>query len=353
MNYRTSALALTFAASIVVSSQAVASHHFETALVRKQGALNQLDNYVFKSDRPGHTVLMMSVNTEPKPGPGGDFATDALYNIHVSDDDAYKTGDTFSFAFDGKGGFELYQLNEPNADPGVKGEKMAAGKLGEAVTLENGVKIWTGVIKDPFYGNAHSLGLMQAQLNDGTPYDPGIWGQAGGKSIFIGRKASAMVLDVPNSMLGKEIRVFMTTAIKNGDGWEQVQFSANPLVSHTMLYENEALKSAYDKTRPTNSDGFKNIMASRIARASELANSRAKPIRYGNEIADLLIPDVLTYAPGTKATYSVERRNGRPLDDDAMSVMLSLMLGLPADQKIPNPKLYTPSFPYVIPTTAE
>lgn len=353
MNYRTLTLALAFAAGTIVTGQAMASHHFETALVRKEKSLNQLDNYVFQSDRPNHTVLMMSVNSVPKAGPGGDFAPNALYNIHVSDDESFETGDTFSFAFDGNGGFELYQLNEPNAKPGVKGEKIGAGKVGETVQLDNGIKIWTGVIKDPFYGNSPSLGSMRAQLNDGTPYDPAIWGQAGGKSIFVGRKQSTMVLDVPDAMLGKQIRVFMTTAIKDGDGWEQIQFSANPLMSHLMLYENEALKSAYDKTRPSNSGSFKNIMASRIARAAELANSRAEPIRYGNEIADLLMPDVLTYTPGTKATFSAEMRNGRPLADDAMSVMLTLMVGKPVDQKIPNPELYKPSFPYIIPTTAD
>ncbi|KRG71690.1 DUF4331 family protein [Pseudoxanthomonas dokdonensis] len=350
MNYRTLALAAAFAAGTIVSGQAMASHHFESSLVRKEKSLNQLDNYVFQSDRPDHTVFIMSFNPLPKAGQEL-YSTDALYNIHVSNDADYQTGHTFSFRYDSNGNYQVYMLDAPNADAGAMGDKIGEGHVDKALKLDNGIKIWTGIIKDPFYGNSPSLGSMRAQLNDGTPYDPGIWAAAGGKSIFTGRKQATIVLDVPNSLLSKEIRVFMTTAIKQGDGWEQVQFSANPLVSHTMLFENDALKTAYDKTRPTTSGSFKNIMAARIARASELANSRAEPIRYGNEIADLLVPDVLTYAPGTKATYSVEKRNGRPLADDAMSVILSLMVGLPVDQKIPNPKLYKSSFPYIIPTT--
>jgi hypothetical protein len=45
------------------------------------------------------------------------------------------------------------------------------------------------------------------------------------------------VLEVPNSMLGKTIRTFMTTAVDNKGTWTQVQYSANPLLSHITLFE--------------------------------------------------------------------------------------------------------------------
>jgi hypothetical protein len=60
--------------------------------VRQTPALYQLDNFVFQSARPNHTAFVMSVNSAPKSGPDGIFANGALYNIHVANDEKFKTG---------------------------------------------------------------------------------------------------------------------------------------------------------------------------------------------------------------------------------------------------------------------
>lgn len=347
---------MAFTAAIVGSialggTQALASHHFDTTLVQQKPALNQLDNYVFASERPDHTVFIMNVSSTPKDGEDGVFSSEALYNIHVSNDDKFETGHTFSLQFEGDK-YTLYSSDTPNGPVGEVGSKVGEGVVGEKAELSDGIQVWAGVVKDPFYGNSPSLHLLRSQLNSGQPYDPAIWSQSGGKSIFVGRKSAAIVLDVPNSMLSSTVRAFMTTDLKqNDDSWQQIQYSANPLFAHIMLFESEGLKEAYDHSRPDKQDEFKPIVAARISRAATLAKSQDDPIKYGNEIADQLVPDVLTYKPGTKATYSAAERNGRPLDDDAMSVVLTMLLGTDTDQKIPNPKLHTDTFPYVIPTT--
>lgn len=348
---RTLNTAVALTAAIVGSNQALASHHFESTIVQKTPTLNQLDNYVFPSDRPDHTVFVMDVSAVPKAGVDGTFSTKGLYNIHVANDDTYKTGHTFSFRFQGADQVTVYQSDAPNAAVGTIGTKLGEGSVGKAIELPNGIKVWTGVVKDPFYGNSTSLGLFRAQLNNGTPYDPAIWAQAKGKSIFIGRKAAAIVLDVPNSMLGKTVRAFMTTAVQNDDAWQQVQYSANPLLSHTMLFENGTLKSVLNSSRPDTQKAIKPFVSARITRAVLLAKSQKDPIKYADEIADMFVPDVLTYKVGTAAKYTANERNGRSLDDDAMSAVLSMILGTPTDQKISNPKLHTAAFPYVIPTT--
>lgn len=350
-----SALKKTFAVATVaaVSSQAMASHHFESAMVQKTPALNQLDNYVFPSSRADHTVFVMTVNSAPKAGQGGIFASDALYNIHVATDDAYKTGHTFSLSFNGKDHFTLSESDVPNGAVGAVGTKIGEGDLGRSADLSNGIRAWAGVVKDPFYGNSTSLGLLRAQLNSGKPYDPEIWAQAKGKSIFLGRKAAAIVLDVPNSMLGSTVRVFTTTAVKKGSEWQQVQYSGNPLFSHVMLFENAALKAEHDRSRPDTDNGIKAMVSARTARAVMLAKSQKDPLHYGDEVANLLVPDVLTYKVGTPTQYTADIRNGRSLDDDAMSAMLTLLLGKPTSQEIPNPKLHTASFPYVIAAAVE
>lgn len=335
------------------STGALASHHFETALVRDRPAVNQLDNYVFASERPEHTVFIMNVNASPQPGSQPVFAADALYNIHVSSDDAYRTGLTFTFAFNDEGRFSLYTAKAPNGEVGALGDKIGEGRVGQASELANGIRVWTGVVHDPFFGNSPSLGFLRAQINSGEPYDPEVWDLARGNSIFVGRKSSAIVLEVPDAMLGSTIRVFMTTAIRQGDIWRQVQYSANPLFSHIMLFEHEALKESHNRSRPDKQNTIKPIVSARISRATTLAGSRDEPIRYGNDVADQLVPDVLTYETGSKAEYTASRRNGRALGDDAMSEVLTMLLGTPTDQKIADPGLYRESFPYIVPAGPE
>ncbi|WP_339509836.1 DUF4331 family protein [Pseudomonas sp. RL_15y_Pfl2_60] len=350
---RTLNTAIALTAAIAGSNQALASHHFESTIVQRTPTLNQLDNYVFPSDRPDHTVFIMNVSAVPKAGVDGAFATDGLYNIHLANDDTYKTGHTFSFRFKGADQFTAFKSDDPNAAAGTMGAKLGEGSVGKTAELANGIKVWTGVVKDPFYGNSTSLGLLRAQLNNGTPYNPEIWAQAQGKSIFIGRKSAAIVLDVPNSMLGSSIKVFMTTDVKQADGtWQQVQYSANPLLSHSMIFESAAIKAELDGSRPDTQKAIKPIVSARITRAVLLAKSQEDPIQYADKVADMLIPDVLSYKVGTPAKYAVSERNGRALDDDAMSAVLTLLLGTPTDQKIGNPKLHTATFPFLIPTTA-
>ena len=346
MNYRP--LLCTVALACLSPLAAQASHHFESVIAQHNPAINQLDNYVFASPNGDSTVFISTFNPAPKAGPNGIFASDALYNIHIADDADYKTGTTFSFSFSADNTFTLYQLPEPNAAAGTKGKEVASGQIGQNKQLTDGIELWTGVVKDPFYGNSSSLGLFRAQLDAGKPYDPSIWAQAQGKSIFIGRQAAAIVLEVPNKLLGKTIRFFTTTAQEQDGKWTQVQYSANPLFSHTTLFENEALRAEHNQSRPNNESAITPLVSARTARASALAKTQADPLAYGDKIANLLVPDVLTYTVGTSAKYGVEQRNGRALDDDAMSVILTLLLGTPTDQKIDNPKLHTDKFPYLI-----
>jgi len=336
-----------FAFCAATLQQAAASHHFETAAVRKTSAYNQLDNYVFESSRPGYTVFVMSVNAAPKAGPDGLFASNALYNIHVSNDAQFKSGHTFSLAFAGDD-FKLFASDQPNGAVGASGEQVAAGGIGKAVDAANGIRVWAGTAKDPFYGNSPGLGLFRAKLNSGV-YDGSAWTAAHGANIFSGRLSSVIVLEVPNQLLGGDIQVFMTTAVKTGEQWEQVQYSANPLFSHAMLFESETLKSQHDHSRPDSDAEMKNYVAARVARASGLGKNQADPFAYGDKVANLLVPDVLSYKVGSQAEYSAAVRNGRAIKDDAMSAMLSLWCGTPVDQALADPGLHTAEFPYVIP----
>ncbi|MCS3458930.1 DUF4331 domain-containing protein [Aeromonas sp. BIGb0445] len=332
-----------------LTNNAMASHHFEAAAVIKNPALAQLDNYVFQSSRPDHTAVIMTLNYAPTKAVGGVFMPGALYNIHIANDADFSKGHTFSLQFKEDNSFTLYDLDAPNGAVGTMGKAIGQGMMNQASAMTDGIQAWAGVATDPFYGNSPALHVYRTQLNAGQQYDPGLWTSSKGNNIFAGRNSAAIVLDIPNKLLGKEVKVFMTTAVKEQDKWQQVQYSANPLFSHVMLFESDALKTLHDASRPDKDDGIKQFASARTARASALAHSQKDPIAYGDIVANMLTPDVLTYQVGSKADYTGKVRNGRALDDDAMSTMLGLLIGQPTNQGIANPKAHTQSFPYVIP----
>ncbi|HAV1831793.1 TPA: DUF4331 domain-containing protein [Enterobacter hormaechei subsp. steigerwaltii] len=328
----------------------MASHHFESVQAIKIPSLNQLDNYVFQSSRPDATAFVMTVNNSPKAGPGGTFNKTAMYNIHIAEDEHFQKGYTYSFQFDDAGHYVVYQLNEPNGAVGAKGIELGKGSAGETLKLANGIQIWTGVAKDPFFGNSPGLHVFRKELSEGK-YDPDVWKKSQGNNIFANRNCGAIVVDIPNKMLGDKVNVFMTTAVDMNNAWQQVQYSAIPLFSHSMLFENDALKREHDESRPDKSMDMKDFVSARTARASALAHSQKNPVEYGDKVANMLVPDVISYNVGTPAKFSVEGINGRKMSDDAMSTILSLLIGQPTDQVIKDQKIYSPAFPYVIPVT--
>lgn len=331
---------------------AIASHHFESAQSIQIPSINQLDNYVFPSSRADATAIVMTVSNSPKPGVDGIFNSQALYNIHIAEDDGFKKGYTYSFQFDEAGNYTVYRLDEANAEVGKKGAVVGKGELNKALTLTDNLKIWTGTAKDPFFGNSPGLHAYRKELAEGK-YDPEVWKKSKGKNIFADRNCAAIVIDIPNKLLGKKIKVFMTTALENNDTWQQVQYSAIPLFSHSMLFENDALKREHDLSRPDNDQDMKNFVSARVTRASALAHSQKNPVAYGDKIADMLVPDVITYKTGTPAKFSAQEINGRKMSDDAMSEMLSILAGQPVNDAVEDHKVYSAEFPYLIPVSVK
>ena len=70
-------------------------------------------------------------------------------------------------------------------------------------------------------------------------------------------------------------------------------------------------------------------------------------MKYAYKIADLIIPDVLTYQVGSEAHYTLDGLNGRALHDDAMNTALHLMMGVAVDDHANDAKRYKKNFPYI------
>lgn len=332
---------------VIAVEPATASHHFESAQSIRIPSVNQLDNYVFQSSRADATAIVMTVNNSPKAEVDGVFNSHALYNIHIAEDDGFKKGYTYSFRFDEAGNYTVYRLDEANAKVGKTGADVGKGELNKTLMLADDIKVWTGTVKDPFFGNSPGLHAYRKDLAEGK-HDPDVWKKSKGKNIFADRNCAAIVIDIPDKLLGKKIKVFMTTALENNDTWQQVQYSAIPLFSHSMLFENDALKREHDLSRPDNGQDMKNFVSARVTRASALAHTQKNPVAYGDKIADMLVPDVITYKTGTPANFSEQEINGRKMSDDAMSSMLSMLAGHSVNDGVEDHKIYSADFPYLI-----
>jgi hypothetical protein len=88
---------------------------------------------------------------------------------------------------------------------------------------------------------------------------------------------------------------------------------------------------------------IKPLIAANILRATTAAHSQSNPLMYAEQASNYFIPDVLYYKIGTPAHFSAQKINGRSLDDDAMSVILTWLFGQETDQAISNTKKYTKS----------
>lgn len=344
------ALVATALAYTCLTSGVYAAGHFISGLQGKYPAYDLNDTYVFQSSNEGYTTVISSTNPST-PGSGSSpagvvFGNDGLYNVHLAQDVEFKTGMTLVFDFEGDH-IEVRKIDAPNAAIGEKGALLGRGKVGKIVSLPGAIRIWTGRGKDPFFGNGVGLGKFNAAKQKGD-FAPALFKQDG--DLFGGATASFIVVDIPNQMLGDEVKVFTTTSVKHKGEWAQVDRHANVLFPYVFLSDTPAVNEDHDQRRPDlDVQERRQAIVHNVFWAVSVSGAKqGNAADYANKIADMVMPDVLTYKPGTKASYAVDGLNGRPLNHDAMNTVLELMTGTAIDDYADDAKRYTSEFPYII-----
>ena len=328
-----------------------ASGHFVSGLQAKYPEYDLNDSYVFKSSQQGYTSFIASANPSAPGGgevaaSGKDFGENGLYNLHIAFDDTFKTGMTYVFSVSGNK-VNIYRVDEPDAVEGQKGEKVGKGEIATIIHLKNGVRAWIGRGKEPFFGNGVDLAKFNAAKQEGR-FKPELFKESG--DLFVESSASFFVLDIPNEMLGKQVKFFNTTATKIKGEWKQIDRHANVLFPYIFLSDTPAVQEDHGQHRPL-SDVIerRQTIVHNVFWAISTSNAEQNdPMRYANKVADLVMPDVLTYRIGTDAHYTMKGLNGRPLDDDAMNTVLHLMMGVAVDDYAYDEKRYKNKFPYII-----
>jgi Domain of unknown function (DUF4331) len=285
-----------------------------------QGDRDINDLYVFEGDNARRTVLAVTVS--PAAGLLGPdvFGSNVRYTINVDN-----TGDNVAdIAW-------VARFGAPGSGPGPKqavtltrnGTTVATGSTGNTVQVAAGGKLFAGVRSDPFFfdllGFRGSLGLGPATntLCDADPTD-----------FFATLNTLAIVLEVPDSALGRNIGVWATTEQWIGGAWVVRDQMGRPAIN-TVFNSTAADKEQFNVTPPSQQatvDGgkFVNNTIAVLTALSGLDSEGPYAPAQAAALAGVLIPDVMTYNTGSTAVGPL---NGRALADDVIDVELNITTG--------------------------
>jgi hypothetical protein len=333
------------------------SHHFDTDQAKNDPRLNCCDVYLFEG-RSGHTVIVMTSNADAGISSPDAFHPEGLYALRVDTDGDAKENAVFKFTFgeprhahgDEHRHVQSFKVIRADAGQiaGIDGEVIAEGETGTPVAA-NGVRVYAGLAPELWAADALAFFTTLTNLFSEDKYDPATFQNR--QNLFQNRNVMAIVIEVPNAMLGKgKIGVWATISLFGHAPEVQICRWGYPLTTHLFLSNPSTpeLTAKYHAGVPV--DDAKVIgpaIATFATRLSSKANPKTDADAYGKHIAAMLCPSLLPYEVGTQAKFSTESFNGRSLTDDAYDVMLSLATNTEVhDGVAPNRAHTQPDFPY-------
>jgi hypothetical protein len=333
------------------------SHHFDTDRAKEDPRLNCCDLYLFEG-RPGTTVMAMTSNADAGISSPDAFHPEGLYAMRFDTDGDAEEEVAFKFRFgdvdhapgDGHRHIQLFTVTRAEGGdiPGAGGVVLARGTTGETA-VNGGVRAFAGLVPELWAADAFAFFTTLTNLFNEDKYDPQTFEHK--ENLFRNRNVMAIVLEVPNEMIGKgKVAAWATISLFGHAPEVQVCRWGYPLITHLFLSNpsTPGLTAEYHAGRPaadvaTIGPAIAAFTAKLSARATGLEDTAA----YGAQIAAMLCPSVLPYELGSRAEFSRKGFNGRSLTDDAYDVMLSLATNTAvADGVAPDAQRTQPEFPY-------
>ncbi len=327
------------------------SHHLDSPTAKEDGRVDITDIYVFAGESANTTVLIMAVNPLAGEVSPTTFRAGALYDfkIDTNADVIEDLGYRVTFGEPDSNGIQRIELRRLEGSAATEfdrnGTLIAEGNTGEVIAIDNGGRLWTGLVADPFFFNLGAFGQF-AKLIEENQFDPSVFDTA--ENALAGHNVTAIVLELPNTALGAEtIHLWGTTTIQHEGKWKTINRAATPLVQQVFI-QDEHLKDAYNKSLPKDDVAkYGEAIAAFTAKVTQLAGTTINPQAYGQQVVQFLLPDVLTYNPQLPVGYGFAGRNGRALADDTPDLMLSLLANTPFSDRVGKPDGLRDHFPYL------
>jgi Domain of unknown function (DUF4331) len=312
-----------------------AADHLDAPGLTSPGGKTRLDIndvYVFQGSNPSKTVLAATVN----PVATGDtmFANrrEGAYHLRID-----KNGDavedvTYSLTFRDRRLGDGQSVTVRRATGAEAREVTPDGKVVGFGSTEDTIRLWsgngkafTGLRSDPFFFDLGGFrgsveGVGPRMLNDGMQSD-----------FFEELNTLAIVLEIPDAKLGKQIGVWATTSSGDGRRDRQVDRMGRPAIntvvnsSGPIVGADPNAKNVFNAGKPKRD--VANFTAGTIAALQAFSSLDAEGA-YGDAaagaLASVLLPDVIAYDTATTAAGPL---NGRALADDVIDIELRIVTG--------------------------
>jgi hypothetical protein len=328
------------------------SHHFDTPTAREDPRLNLCDMYVFAGS-PQSTVLAMTVNPDATAKTSAPFRDEAIYAFRFDASGDRREDLSFKVRFADQGGSQRFDvIRAERAPDGLDGEVIVSADLDVVCDgTEPGVRVFAGVVRDVFAGDATALEKFKAAFAEGR-YEAEAFDNH--VNFFHDRTVAAIILEVPNRLISNDIQVqvWSTVSLYGHAPEQQVARWGLPLFTHIYL-PNADMREQFNRSRPCDDAAvFAEATADSVRQYAQAAGTAADPVAYGRRVASLFGSLTLPYQLGTVASFDYAGFNGRGLSDNVMDNMLSLLTNSPLGTGIrPDPALIDSNFPYLQPVS--
>lgn len=339
------------------------SHHFDTTHAKEDPRLNICDLYVFKG-RGDTTVFIQTCCADAGISSPDAFHPEGTYAFRIDLNADAREEVVFKFRF-GEPEHEDAHEHEHTPEhrhtqsfrairatgdqiPGVGGQVLVEGQTGTAAE-NGGVRAFAGMVPELWAADAFAFFSMLTNLFQENKFDPAIFRHR--ENLFQNRNVMALVLEVPNKLIGSgKIGAWATVSLFGHAPEVQVARWGLPLITHLFL-ANPSTPELPDKFHTSQPSSDRQLFAPAVAvlaaRLCSAAGQTADPEQYGQGLADRLCPTILPYVVGTIAHFDAQTFNGRALTDDAYDVMITLATNTPvADGVSPNASRTRSEFPY-------
>jgi hypothetical protein len=319
------------------------SHHFsgpDFTFPQGDARLDLTDLYAFPKPRDADkSILIMNVHTSAAVNPPGPttaepFSTEALYEFRIDTDGDAVADITYQVCFSTSGGGSqtatvrrVEGAQAVGTDVGgqviVAAAPVSTGRNAQ-VTAAGGYRFFAGWRSEPFFFDTR--GAMNNM-------------QFTGEDFFADKDVCSIVLEVPNSILGRRRVGLWARTLKDAGGvWVQADRGALPLQVAFLVGEE---RDAYLAGEPAEDFRFVAVFAHGFEHAGGYTPEEARGL------AESLLPDMLSYDPTRPASFP---GNGRALTDDAGDVFLTVLTnGRVTGEKIRAHSDLLADFPYVGP----
>jgi len=293
------------------------------------------DVYAFHPNRTNLDRTVLALNVNPFAGKVGQTTfrpsdDGTIYEIKIDTNNDALADAAFRFTFANSGGGQTVTVKRATGGqsrgPENLGTVLATGASGSVIT--NGdVNLFAGLRDDPFFFDL--MGFLHDLNFTGTDF-------------FAGANITAIVLEVPTSMVGDgSVGVWARTLIPENGVLTQVDRMGRPAIN-TVFNHTPQDKDMFNTGQPI-SDAAQftdNVVNTLLSLGNDPATAKT--------LAGVLLPDMLTIDVTKPSAFL----NGRNLDDDVIDAELGVII--PASSPLPksdgvnaNDVPFLTSFPYM------